>query len=118
MEDDESPIDLRPHNWITSRLGHGEHQCTYCHATNREIAVIGDINHCPDAPLPEEGMDLTAELGADHIARDHELDPLGVCDDTIEPDDVIYMKDVDGTGSLHPCLKGDPGALRYVREDE
>lgn len=27
---------------------------------------------------------------------------------------VIYMRDVDGTGSLHPCSKGDPGALAYV----
>ena len=39
------------HNWIASRLGHGEMQCTHCLATNREIAVIGDLNHCPDAPV-------------------------------------------------------------------
>ena len=39
------------HNWIVSRLGHGEMQCTHCLATNREIAVIGDLNHCPDAPV-------------------------------------------------------------------
>jgi len=38
------------HNWIISRLGHGEMQCTHCLATNREIAAIGDLNHCPDAP--------------------------------------------------------------------
>ena len=46
-----------PHNWVPSRLGHGEWQCSYCLATNREIAVIGDPNHCPDHPAkkgPEE----------------------------------------------------------------
>ena len=40
--------DKVPHEWITSRLGHGETQCIHCFATNREIAVIGDLNHCPD----------------------------------------------------------------------
>ena len=26
---------------------------------------------------------------------------------------IIYMRDLDGTGSMHPCLKGDPGAVAY-----
>lgn len=30
---------------------------------------------------------------------------------------VIFMRDVDGTGSLHPCSKGDPGAMAYVPAD-
>ncbi len=38
-----------PHNWIASTLGHGETYCTQCHATNREIMVIGDMNRCPRA---------------------------------------------------------------------
>jgi len=37
-----------PHEWIKSQLGHGEWQCIHCYATNREIAVIGEPNHCPD----------------------------------------------------------------------
>ena len=41
--------DKTPHEWIRSNLGHGEWQCIHCLATNREIAVIGDPNHCPDA---------------------------------------------------------------------
>ena len=41
----------RPHIWTPSPLGHGEWLCVYCYATNREIAVIGDPNHCPDAPI-------------------------------------------------------------------
>lgn len=30
---------------------------------------------------------------------------------------VAYLRSVDGTGSLHPCLKGDPGAIAYVPAD-
>lgn len=30
---------------------------------------------------------------------------------------VVFLRDVDGTGSLHPCLKGDPGAIAYVPVD-
>lgn len=26
----------------------------------------------------------------------------------------IWLRDVDGTGSMHPCAKGDPGAIEYV----
>ncbi len=32
-------------------------------------------------------------------------------------DSVIWMVDLDGTGSMHPASEGDPGAVRYVRED-
>ena len=28
----------------------------------------------------------------------------------------IYARDLDGTGSMHICSEGDPGAVRYVRE--
>jgi len=44
-----------PHHWVPSPYGHGESACTYCLATNREINVIGDMNHCPSA--------------ADHLAQ-------------------------------------------------
>lgn len=27
--------------------------------------------------------------------------------------DVVYLRDLDGTGSMHPCSKGDPGAIAY-----
>lgn len=29
--------------------------------------------------------------------------------------DVVWLRDVDGTGSMQPCAKGDPGAVRYIR---
>lgn len=29
----------------------------------------------------------------------------------------IWMCDLDGTGSMHPCLKGGPGAVAYIRAD-
>lgn len=43
------PIIKTPHEWTRSNLGHGELQCVHCLATNREISLIGDPNHCPDA---------------------------------------------------------------------
>jgi hypothetical protein len=43
------PDENTPHKWVPSPYGHGEWACVYCKATNREIAVIGDPNHCPDA---------------------------------------------------------------------
>lgn len=45
-----------PHEWAPSPYGHGERACIHCKATNREIAVIGDPNHCPDrAALAPKG---------------------------------------------------------------
>ena len=32
-----------------------------------------------------------------------------------EPELTQFLRDVDGTGSLHPCLEGDPGAIEFVR---
>lgn len=29
----------------------------------------------------------------------------------------IYARDLDGTGSMHICSKGDPGAVWFIRED-
>ena len=33
------------------------------------------------------------------------------------PDQIIYARDIDATGSAHPCSMGDEGAYAYVRED-
>ena len=30
----------------------------------------------------------------------------------------IYMVDLDGTGSMHPASKGDPGAVEYIQTDK
>lgn len=35
-----------PHEWIPSTLGHGESMCKHCFVTNREAAVLGELNHC------------------------------------------------------------------------
>lgn len=43
-----------PHHWQPSPYGHGEWACAYCKATNREIAVIGDPNHCPARAAQED----------------------------------------------------------------
>lgn len=45
---------LYPHEWQNSPYGHGEWACKHCLATNREIAVIGDPNFCPDRKKAEE----------------------------------------------------------------
>jgi hypothetical protein len=41
---------MRPHKWIKSTLGHGGTMCEYCKGTNRELAAIGEMNHCARAP--------------------------------------------------------------------
>ncbi len=34
-----------------------------------------------------------------------------------DPDEMVWLRDLDGTGSMHVCRPHDPGAIRYVRED-
>ena len=29
----------------------------------------------------------------------------------------VYLRDLDGTGSMHVCAKGDPGAVEYIPVD-
>lgn len=38
-----------PHEWVESKLGHGETMCRRCLMTNREAAVLGALNHCEKA---------------------------------------------------------------------
>ncbi|BEV47309.1 hypothetical protein [Afipia carboxidovorans] len=33
------------------------------------------------------------------------------------PDASIWVRDLDGTGSMHPCAKSDPGAVEFIRAD-
>lgn len=35
----------------------------------------------------------------------------------IAPDETLFARDLDGTGSPHVCAKGDPGAYLYCRAD-
>lgn len=37
--------------------------------------------------------------------------------EVVGPDEVVWLRDLDGTGSMHPCTPHDPGAIRYIRED-
>jgi hypothetical protein len=43
-----------PHEWQRSTLGHGETMCKHCFGTNRELAVIGDLNHCPERAMKRD----------------------------------------------------------------
>lgn len=36
---------------------------------------------------------------------------------SVEPDGEVWLRDLDGTGSMHPCTPHCPGAVRYVRAD-
>jgi hypothetical protein len=42
----------------------------------------------------------------------HEFDP----DESDAPDDVVWLRDLDGTGSMHVCTPHCPGAIPYYRE--
>jgi hypothetical protein len=35
----------------------------------------------------------------------------------VEPDASVWLRDLDGTGSMHVCTPYCPGAIRYIRED-
>ena len=43
------------------------------------------------------------------------LDPAR--EDIVDPDEEVWLRDLDGTGSMHPCTPHCPGAIRYIRED-
>ena len=43
-----------PHDWIPSTLGHGEAMCRCCLITNREAAILGQLNNCSVPPEKEK----------------------------------------------------------------
>lgn len=166
------------HDWFPSTIGHGELQCSYCLATNREIAVIGDANHCPDRALklkaakieelltetsPSAGPTLScdarpsstekclhswkendfgsmecvncealleevmgsevktivateahAAYGLNDIYPGDQIEVRTTGESAPTPPQRIWMRDLDGTGSMHPCRSEDPGAVPYV----
>ena len=61
---------------------------------------------------PEALVYVPAETAEE--VDDTELWPTGQANGNAP---VVFMRDIDGTGSLHPALKGDPGALVYVPAD-
>lgn len=82
----------QPHKWVKSTLGHGEMMCVHCKGTNREIAVIGDLDHCDDAPAampldaqPPLALTVTdlAQRLAEAIAKQVEIDNLGDCESVV-----------------------------------
>lgn len=34
-----------------------------------------------------------------------------------EPDETVWLRDLDGTGSMHVCTPYCPGAVEYIRAD-
>jgi hypothetical protein len=37
---------MSKHTWVSSTLGHGDAMCARCLITNREAAVLGQLNSC------------------------------------------------------------------------
>jgi hypothetical protein len=37
--------------------------------------------------------------------------------EAVEPDEIVWLRDLDGTGSMHVCTPHCPGAVKYVRAD-
>lgn len=67
---------MSQHDWIPSRLGHGETMCRRCFITNREAAALGEM-HCSIPPKNSEAQD-TPPSGQGHIERGGSTDDAGV----------------------------------------
>lgn len=48
------------HDWVKSKLGHGEAMCSRCFTTNREAAALGELENCKVAPPEKEEFDWAA----------------------------------------------------------
>lgn len=74
----------RPHNWISSTLGHGETMCSRCFVTNREAAALGISNACDVMPPAAKPANEN-----DRVWAQDEIDPdLGepfICPVTCQP---------------------------------
>lgn len=55
------------HEWTNSTLGHGETMCSRCGITNREAAVLGEMDHCPKE-MTSPPLDYRKEA-ADRLTR-------------------------------------------------
>lgn len=78
---------MAAHDWIKSTLGHGESMCRKCKITNREAAVLGQLNTCdveepPMTPPPADIAGLVERLRSDFakLAFDARLDNLSLTD--------------------------------------
>ncbi len=73
------------HDWVPSKLGHGETMCARCFVTNREAAALGIANLCdapaapPKPPANENAPQWTQDQIDDDIGQ-----PL-VCPVTCQP---------------------------------
>lgn len=40
-----------------------------------------------------------------------------MAEEAVEPDEIVWLRDLDGTGSMHVCTPHCKGAIKYIRED-
>ena len=61
------------HDWKPSTLGHGESMCARCFITNREAAVLGELNSCFRPPSNLGGKAPAKEASAEPEGRSEPL---------------------------------------------
>ena len=71
------------HDWVSSRLGHGETMCARCFVTNREAAVLG-MNDCA-APSPIPANSNQPQWPQDRIDEELSFDDMSSLNDQHEP---------------------------------
>lgn len=82
------------HDWVPSKLGHGETMCSRCFVTNREAAALGIANICDvpapaptpsndnaaqPTPWPQERIDAELYLDNEYDTEDEESDGSEDC---------------------------------------
>jgi hypothetical protein len=74
------------HDWIPSRLGHGETMCRRCFVTNREAAALGITNVCDTPPpAPKAANENTTERKWSQDEIDNDCEQPFVCPVTCQP---------------------------------
>lgn len=71
------------HDWVESRLGHGESMCRNCFITNREAAALGLMNECNASPRT---ADQNSEApGNDAMRQEGHTAKGGCADEAVSP---------------------------------
>ena len=47
-KDNQPRLEHNMHKWVESTLGHGDVMCSKCLITNREAAMLGELNKCDE----------------------------------------------------------------------
>lgn len=111
-----TPCDLRP-RWA------GEFRSFEDWVTNATSRLAGCQHPTGRLDVPAICVDARGRrcsIGSDfRRARDEDAFPIRYfweCERPPEHEPIAWLRDLDGTGSLHPCAEGDPGAIPVFTE--